>query len=423
MEKTNKKIIGIIFLISILCMFALLLLSEVIIRKIDNHDLLKNRPDEYNIYESFSLEDEEKDADEGMGGNCLLNKIESLFYRIERRTSSGFYFKEPFVLMKKRCDKWMGLDMTTSLCSGKNDPDSSEDLVLEFQEDYLGFVMDDMDISDALSQIVSFGKQMQDEGRNFLFFLNPGKYAENHAWKDYSKEKEDEVKHTLHSNGLDVVCISEFMEGRGMDQASLFFKTDHHWLPQTGIWADGILCETMNQKYGYCFDTSFFDIENYNVKQLKNLFLGSMGQKVTEAYCKREDFPIVTPRYDTDLEVFISGKNKKFRGSIEDTLMNPDYSYLTAYASYGYGDQALITIHNNLVHDGSRILMLKTSYANVMYPFLAAVVENLDVIDLRHFGKSLQSYINETNPDTVVYVTGIGQFAKTSSKRWLFDFR
>ena len=83
----------------------------------------------------------------------------------------------------------------------------------------------------------------------------------------------------------------------------------------------------------------------------------------------------------------------------------------------------MITIHNNQIHDGSHILMLKTSYADCMYPYLASVVENLDVIDLRWFNGSLQSYIKETNPDTVVMVYGMTTFSGSQTINGPFDFR
>jgi len=49
----------------------------------------------------------------------------------------------------------------------------------------------------------------------------------------------------------------------------------------------------------------------------------------------------------------------------------------------------------------------------------ASTVENLDVIDLRAFKGSLQAYIKETKPDTIVMVYGIGEVIGEGT----YDFR
>lgn len=407
----RNRIVLSFFLGALFFMFALIMVS-LSIRVIRSATRENN---EWNASVYYPLKNDDIDAEKNSIAESILNKIELFENKVEKNATSSFYFKMPFVLVKKMCDKALGLDMTSSLCAGENDLNESEDLVLVYREDYLGFIMDDADISEPIENLINFGNQMKNEERNFLYLMVPEKYGGNEIYQDYSEEKEREVINALEVYELDLLCISEMMDEEKM--TSLFFKTDHHWLPSSGIWADKLLCETLNQRYGYSFDTSMFNMDNYEIDIREASCLGSQGKKVTEVYCKKEDFPIILPKYDTDLQVFISGKGDTSCGAIEDTLL--DYSVFNKkddyfridYGFYGYGDQGLIKIHNNNIHDGSNILIIKTSFANCMYPYLAAVVEDLNIIDLRHFNGNLQSFIQEADPDTVIVIAGMGTFS------------
>ena len=59
-----------------------------------------------------------------------------------------------------------------------------------------------------------------------------------------------------------------------------------------------------------------------------------------------------------------------------------------------------------------------------MYPYLGNISENVDVIDLRFFSGSLNTYIEKHQPDTIIMVYGISLFQglnpQTADK--LFDF-
>lgn len=345
---------------------------------------------------------------------ALFNQFKSL---VTKYAGAESFSLVDFAVGKRWADRIMGLDMTASLTAGENDVDT----VVVWQDDYLAYVAHDSDNTPLIKSVTDFGKQMLMENRNFLFFITPSKRAGTLAFPDYSEKKRTQLLQALREQALDVIDVTAVIEEKQMDKKALFFKTDHHWLPSTGIWADQLLCEFMNENYGYYIDTSIFDPENYDTFILEDQWIGSQGKKVTTAYCEKENFPVVIPKYNTNLEVFVSGKNERYYGSIQDTLFgygdsvtnDPKKLYSwNAYGLYGYGDQQLITIHNNDIHDGSSMLIIKTSVANVMHPYLSAAVEDLYVIDLRHFKGSLRTFINETDPDTVVIVADSPGFAE-----------
>ena len=168
--------------------------------------------------------------------------------------------------------------------------------------------------------------------------------------------------------------------------------------------------EALNETAGYSIDTSYFDESQYDIQWRENFFLGSQGRKVTEVYVGPEDFPILLPRYDTNLEVYHSSLNATLTGSRQETMMNwsaLDVESLykrNAYGMYGYGDEGLIQMHNLDQPDGHRLLIIKISVADCMAPYLCHAAEYVDFIDLRLFGESLRDYIQRTNPDTVAVI-------------------
>jgi hypothetical protein len=90
-----------------------------------------------------------------------------------------------------------------------------------------------------------------------------------------------------------------------------------------------------------------------------------------------------------------------------------------------YGDKQVITVHNKLVHDGKKILLVKDSFAEVVSPFLSLGVEELHILDLRYFNGSIKSYVAQQQPDMVVvmYNPSVIDYTKYPEYKKMLDFR
>lgn len=413
--KFRNRIIGYFFVAVLFIAFFLIIIRPVIyildhIDDVEAFDTLK-------AYPFKDTKDSEQISNSTYTLGMLALHINDIFDnvkgKIEMCATEKCYFQDLCIAASMFIDKLIGLDMTTSLSDGQY---TLENLIIPYENDYLGYVWNNNRISDNFDNLVNFVQQMRNEGRNFLYFLVPGKYAGNEIYSDHSQEMHDLMIKSMKEAGIDIYDMWETIEENGISMSSLFFKSDHHWLPETGIWANKLLSEYLNNNYGYSIDTSLFDLDNYDITILEKNYLGSQGKKVSTIYSSIDDFPILIPKYNTDLEVFISDYNTTKSGSVQETLLyypalkeNRLYDRYS-YEFYGYGERELISIHNKNISDGKRILFIKRSFADCMYPFFAAGVEYLDVIDLRVFKGSLQTYINETNPDTIVMVYGLDSF-------------
>lgn len=359
-----------------------------------------------------------------------VSRIRGIESSIKNKVTEQHPLRMSFVLLNRIWSRYIcGMNMTTAL-SG-TELLESEFVVAERSDGMLTYIMDDVDVTQTTWALIAFAKEMEKQGRFFLLFEPPVKTGSLDAQyqavvADYTAQRDAQVNKLLSENGVNYVSCAEKVEEKGLEGTKIFFRTDHHWLPQAGIWACQVLAETLNDTAGYEINTGIFDESNYEITWLPEFFLGSQGRKVTEIYASPEDFPIILPKYESSLTVFHSVLNDTLSGSIRDTMFDwdvleePDLYSRNAYGVYGYGDEGLTQIHNNNLPDGRRILFVKVSLADCMAPYLSNAAEYVDFIDLRAFGGSLRTYIRETNPDTVVVIYPTSTFEAKNSA--IYDF-
>ncbi len=237
----------------------------------------------------------------------------------------------------------------------------------------------------------------------------------------------------LREGGLEILDLDDYIAEHGIDYKDIFLKTDHHWQPRSGLWANAILCDYLNVHYGYSINTGIFDLANYDIKVYKNQFLGSLGKKVTEVYAPKEDFELITPKYESDITMFSSATGKTKTGTIPDVFYFMDvFNIPNVYARNEYAlymnnqDCALIISHNNKKSDGTSVLLIHHSFADVQIPFLTQAFENFYAIDLRHFTGSLETFIKKKNPSLVILAystTGYQTTESAAQKHSSYDFR
>ena len=74
------------------------------------------------------------------------------------------------------------------------------------------------------------------------------------------------------------------------------------------------------------------------------------------------------------------------------------------YSLFLNNNNPIIKIKNNDINDGSKILILKDSYANCFVPFLTEHYEEIHVIDARYYRGSMSDYLKENNIDNTLFL-------------------
>lgn len=300
---------------------------------------------------------------------------------------------------------------------------SGSDSVAVMKNGYLTF--ENNLSTDGLKQtesVVWFSDIMKEKGIDFLYVQYPTKVHEGDGMLpdgvvDNSNILADNLIYFLERDGVNCFDIRTELEKKDNDWYSNFFVTDHHWKPETGVWASGQIAKRLNSDFGYSLNTDIGDLKNYNTDVYKKYFLGAQGRIATLSYVDPEDISIIYPKGKTNMTVQYN-EGEENTGSFEDVIFNREYLNNTdfynysAYSAYLNGNKALTKITNNDCKNGKKILIIGDSYNKCVAPYLAETFEQTVLLDRRYFGGSILNYIDKMQPDVVVIAytpTIIGQ--------------
>lgn len=301
------------------------------------------------------------------------------------------------------------------------------------------FVYPKADIRDKVFSLTDLAQAVEASGAKFLYVQAPfkidpyGDFAINGRF-DFTNENCDALLTQLTANGVDTLDLRENLHqwayAEHVSYHDFFFRTDHHWKPETALRAAKIVGEKLRD-YNISVDTVHYNLEDYNVEILPAYFLGSEGKRATLAKAQADDFSVLHPKFPTEIKVNIPEKNIDSTGDFEllydkNCVKKRDLYNLNPYSMYGHGDMAIMNMENLLLPaTDKKVLLIRDSYCDTMAPFLALGVRNLLTVDLRHFTGSVRAYIAEQKPDVVIvmYTGSIHEVINWASHKDKFDFR
>ena len=292
------------------------------------------------------------------------------------------------------------------------------------------------EVSENVMSLTDFSRECQEYGIHFVMVLAPSKIGRSEmpydGKLDFSNQNADKFVSGLRDNNVEYIDIRDCIIEEGLSQHDLFYRTDHHWKASTARWATGKIFSYLNQMCGYQADKSLLEPDQFDEKVYPSWFLGSKGKKLTLARTTPDDFSLFYPKFATSFDMYIPSMNLKKQGDfsimydMESMDISKGYYKVNPYATYAYGDRALIDIHNKKKNDGKHLLLIHDSFGDSVTPFLALGMEHLQTVDLRRFTGSLRSLIEEEQPDTVVvlyYAEELGGRLDMKQHTGLFDFR
>ncbi len=306
------------------------------------------------------------------------------------------------------------------------------DSVVVMKNGYLTFESAPADTSEAVESVKWFSDEMKKRNIDFSYVQYPSKEDKNDEQLpdgvvDYSNKNADSLLAGLEKNGVNYLDMRTLLSQKDSDWYSNFFKTDHHWKPETGVWASGKIAEMLNGKFGYSLDTDIGNLENYNVDVYEKYCLGSQGKIATLTYADPEDISLVYPKKSTSFTVQYDNDAAK-TGAFEDVMfnrnyLNKDYYNNSAYSTYINGNKTITRIKNNDCKNGKKILIIGGSYNKCVVPYLSQDFESTELLDRRYFDGSILNYIDKTKPDVVLvaYTPTLISDASTHSSTFNFE--
>lgn len=255
---------------------------------------------------------------------------------------------------------------------------------------------------------------------------------------EHTNENGDALQNALQARGVPYIDMRQEMQKAGLDWYASYYRTDHHWKTQIGMWAAGVIAERLNSQYGFAFDKSFFNEENYqsDAYTLKgSQWRAGYRYAALDYGCPDDEYTYFLPEFPTYFSVEIPSRGISQRGKYENTLLNMkqvlagrEYSEadfvsdLNAYCdNVTWHIDAALGIFKNLlpVHNEKKILILQDSFGYYLTTYLACDVAEIHVIHPHYFTGSFRAYVEETKPDMVI----VSYYEGNMDDKSFFDFR
>jgi hypothetical protein len=352
------------------------------------------------------------------------SKITGLEEKIEKYTKEWLINRINFVEIAYRYEMLLGWISS---------PVQSETLIALDDGHLVDLISKSNDIPEYAANLYMLNNFLVQQGIDFLYIQCPYKISKNDipiaGISDFSNENADELLSVLSSKNIPFLDLRKSIQDEELNHRNLFYKTDHHWKAETGLWAAKIICARLNTYNQFKIDTGLFSPDQYRYSVYKNWFLGSWGKKLTLARTSPEDISLIYPAFDTDFSLVIPPSGIERQGAFDifywyDHINQIDYYNLNPYATYlNGGYYPVMVIHNNLLNNGKQVLLIKDSFAITVVPFMALGIETIHILDRRDFTGSVKTYIEQYKPDMVMVMYNPMMLVPNPEWSTMFDFR
>ena len=285
--------------------------------------------------------------------------------------------------------------------------------VYRLKNGYIAFAVNEFkEFSEAEKDSIKRARAAADEtGAMALFVSIPPKVCDENDFalkgvKNYEYDVIDYRIGFFEENGFEILNLHDKLHEQNLDHYSLFYRTDHHWNADAGLWASTELSTYLSGK-GFSINSKTFDKENYDETVIEDLFLGSQGKQVGKYYAGTDDFKYFTPKAETDYSKTGGSDSLRNSGGFEDVMFEKAKLTTDLFGSFNYssflgGDFAQTKVINNLNKTGPKVLIIKDSFSNVLCTYFAAECSELHMIDPRHYKESVSDYISSNGFDVVI---------------------
>ncbi len=329
---------------------------------------------------------------------------------LEGNVSDKFYGKESYINLYGLSERVLGKHYLI-------DVDETQSIIKD-NNGQLQFAVQYIDTSQYVKSIKSTYELLQERDIPMLYVQTPVKVIEGYTKfppmiEDYTDENTNFFKEKLMESNIPFLDLRNKVNESGIEYNNLFYHTDHHWTTRSAFWAACEVVDYLKQNMNIDLDENniYTNIDNYDSRLFPNSFLGSQGRRVGEYYAGLDDYELVYPKFDTDYKVTINkgsvqsvSEGKFHEAIVKKHLLAGDDVFTNRYASYFGGDFPEVIVENNKIHNDTKVLIIKDSFALPFSAFLSTMVEETRLLDTRYYDGTVEDYINEYNPDLVLYV-------------------
>lgn len=304
----------------------------------------------------------------------------------------------------------------------------------------LTYIIPETDITGIADNTVAFSQALEELDIPFVYINTPFKIDPEDKQlpggvEDYSNENADAFLSILAGNDVPYLDLRVLEKEQNLDHYAMYYVTDHHWTAEMGFWAyQQITGYLAQQDESFAVDPTLTDPDSYDYTVYPNIYLGSAGRRVGRLYAGLDDLTVITPKFDSKLQMEDPENQVIRQGSYSETALyqerltgGSDYE-ASRYDVYCGGDRAMTCFTNyareeNLTVQSQpkRLLVIKDSYSSVVAPFLALSYDEVCLLDLREYRQNVVEFAREYQPDMVLVLYNPGALESNNIK--MFDFQ
>ncbi len=217
--------------------------------------------------------------------------------------------------------------------------------------------------------------------------------------KDINSSDQKKALDYFNSSFKNVTAVSSIYDvEKAHKNEYTYFRTDHHWTALGAYYAYDEFCKAKG--------ISSVPITDYLTASFDGFlgtFYSSSGQ--SSALGDTPDTVVAyLPGNNVECTLTEADGNQYKWDVISDVT---DYAPNLKYLTFIGGDQALVTINNLDMTEGSSCLVIKESYGNAFVPFLIPHYKNIYVIDPRHYKGTLSDFTADKQVDDIIFLANI----------------
>lgn len=330
----------------------------------------------------------------------------TLIQKTDDASVDSFYERQSFIDFHGLAQRVMGR---------RTVEDPGQGLIVKDSQGKLSWLPTVQDTGTCAQRVVELERFCRERDTEFLYFAAPFKFLPGltglpPSIEDQANPNLDRFLAVLEASGVPYLDFRTQLETLPYAQEDLFFNTDHHWRIETAFEAFRSVAGVLTEKGLLNPAPESTDLGAYQVSTYPQFSLGSQGRRVGRFYAGLDDFTLITPAFDTDYTVTVDvwGEYQTRTGSFDEAILNQDYldpekpPETVRYAAYFGGDYPETIIENHLAESGN-LLVIQDSFGLPFSAFLSTATKNLTLLDLRYFKGSLFDYIEQHQPDAVLF--------------------
>ncbi|XOK58306.1 DHHW family protein [Paenibacillus elgii] len=209
----------------------------------------------------------------------------------------------------------------------------------------------------------------------------------------------DQVRRSLHR---DIRFVDVYPVLHAQREQSVYYKTDHHWTTRGAFY----VYQELSKRMGLTPKKE----EDFTIRTVTDEFYGSLYSKSGFRHVEPDSIELYMPKAGGSCTVAYVEE-----GRTSDSMYAMDnLGKKDKYTVFFDGNHSLIRITTGL-RDGTKLLVVKDSYANSLIPFLTPHFSEIYVVDPRYYEDDLKTLIQERQIRDVLLLYNANTFFEDPS--------